>query len=177
MKLAFFLVAFCLILFRLYYKSIWPAAFGHGHRVTIVIKTDGDYERIRYEGGIRLTDDETGIASLSPEGYIQYRHNDKKMSAERDEQGHIVYDIRDDGHELSLEGGGKDIVKEALREMIVHGFDARDRMYRLYERGGDSALRSELDQLKSPGLADMYRTFIDSHHDAKVDSLHQGKKD
>jgi hypothetical protein len=176
MKLAFFLVGFCLIFFRLYYKSIWPAAFNHRNRVTITIKTDGDYERIRYEGSIRLTDDETGIVSLSPEGYIQYRHNDKKMSAERDDQGHIVYDIRYDGHELSPDGDGNAIIKEALREMIVHGFDANDRMHRLYERGGDSALQAELGQLKGWGLVDMYRAFIASHQDTKGDTLHQDTK-
>ncbi|HVU55060.1 MAG TPA: hypothetical protein VHD83_08385 [Puia sp.] len=163
MKLAFFLVAFCLILFRLYYMAIWPAAFGHGHRTTITISMDGDYERIRYEGRIRLTDDETGITSISPGGSIQYRHNDLRLEAESDRPGHIIYDIRNKDGRLAAEGDGKAVIKEALRQMIVYGFDARNRMYRLYERGGDSALRSELDQLKSPGLADMYRKFLDSH--------------
>jgi len=72
-----------------------------------------------------------------------------------------VFDFN--GRELSPEGDGKPVIKEALRQMIVYGFDARDRMHRLYQRGGDSALQSELDQLKSPGLADMYRKFLASH--------------
>jgi len=172
MKLAFFLVAFCLILFRMYYKSIWPAAFAHRNRTTITISTDGDYERIRYEGRIRLTDDETDIASISSGGSIQYRQNDKRVEAVGDDQGHITYDIRDDGRQLSPEGDGKVIIKEALRQMIVYGFDARDRMYRLYQRGGDSALLRELDQLKSQGLADMYRKFLASPHQ---DSLEAGR--
>jgi hypothetical protein len=163
MKLAFFLVAFCLVLFRMYYTSIWPAAFGHRHRTTITISTDGDYERIRYEGGITLTDDETGIKGISSGGSVQYRHNDLRLEAESDRPGHIVYDIRNKDGELAPEGDGKAVIKEAIRQMIVYGFDARNRMYRLYERGGDSALRSELDQLKSAGLADMYRKFLDSH--------------
>jgi len=166
MKLAFFLVGFCLIFFRLYYKSIWPAAFDHRNRVTITISTDGDYERIRYEGRIRLTEDETGIDSISSGGYIQYRHNDKKLEVETDDQGHIVYAIRSNGRELSPDGEGRPIVKEALRQMIIYGFDGRERMYRLYQRGGDSALLQELDQLKSPGLADMYRKFLSSHQDS-----------
>jgi len=164
MKLAFFLVAFCLLLFRMYYKSIWPAAFDHPHRTSITISTDGDYERIRYEGGIRLTDDETDIAFISSGGCIQYRHNDKRLLVESDAQGHIIYDIRNDDQQLSPDGDGKAVIKEALRQMIVYGFDGRDRMLRLYQRGGDSALRSELHQLKAPGLADMYRKFLDSHH-------------
>jgi len=163
MKLAFFLVGFCLIFFRMYYKSIWPAAFAHRQRVTITISTDEDYERIRYEGRIRLTDDETGIAFISPGGSIHYRHNDKRLQAESDDQGRIIYEISSDGRQLSPEGDGKPVIKEALRQMIVYGFDAHDRMYRLYQRGGDSALRSEVDQLKSPGVADMYRKFLASH--------------
>jgi len=163
MKMAFFLVGFCLILFRMYYKFIWPAAFDHRHRVTITIKTDGDYEQILYEGSIRLTDDETGIVRISSGGYIQYRHNDKRLEAESDAQGHISYDIRSNGRQLSPDGDGEPVIKEALRQMIVYGFDGRGRMYRLYQRGGDSALLHELDQLKSPGLADMYRKFLSSH--------------
>jgi len=166
MKLAFFLVGFCLVLFRLYYKSIWPAAFDHANRVTITISTDGDYERMRYEGRIRLTADETGIDSISPGGYIQYRHNDKRLEVETDEHGHIVYYIHNDGRQQSPDGDGRPIVEEALRQMIIYGFDGRERMYRLYQRGGDSALRQELDQLKSPGLADMYRKFLSSHQDS-----------
>ncbi|HEY4208843.1 MAG TPA: hypothetical protein VGM31_18585 [Puia sp.] len=162
MKLAFFLLGFCLVLFRWYYGSFWPGLFSQ-HRVTITISTDGDYERIRYDGRIRLTDDETGIAAISSEGYIEYRHNDRRLEAESDEQGHIIYDIHSHGRQLSPEGEGQAVVKEALRQMILYGFDGRDRMLRLYRRGGDSALRGELDQLKSPGLAGMYRTFMDSH--------------
>jgi hypothetical protein len=161
MKMAFFLVAFCLILFRLYYKAIWPWAF-HPNRVTITISTDGDYERIRYEGRITLTDDETGITGISSGGMVQYRHNDLRLEAESDQSGHIIYEIRNKDGELAPEGDGKAAIKEALRQMIVYGFDARERMYRLYQRGGDSAVRSELDQLKSPGLADMYRKFLDA---------------
>jgi len=175
MKLAFFLVGFCLIFFRMYYKSIWPAAFSHRNRVTITISTDGDYERMRYEGRIRLTDDETGIDSLSSGGLVQYRHNDKRMEAESDDHGHIIYDIRMDGRQLSPEGDGKAVIKEALRQMIVYGFGGRDRMYRLYERGGDSALRSEVDQLKSPGLAEMYRKFLASHLEPQDTVRPEGK--
>ncbi|HVV03618.1 MAG TPA: hypothetical protein VHC96_05310 [Puia sp.] len=167
MKLAFFLVAFCLILFRMYYKSIWPAAFAHRHRTSITISTDGDYEQIRYEGRIRLTEDEAGIAFISPGGSIRYRHNDLRLEAESDDQGHVVYDIRNNGRDLSPEGDGRFVIKEALRQMIVYGFDARGRMDRLYQRGGDSALRSELDQLKGPGLADMYRKFLASHQESQ----------
>lgn len=163
MKLAFFLVGFCLILFRMYYKSIWPGAFDHRQRVTITIRTDDDYERIRYEGSIRLTDDETGIDSISSGGYIQYRRNDKRLEAETDAQGHIVYEIRSNDRQLSPDGDGRPVIKEALRQMIIYGFDGRNRMYRLYQRGGDSALLRELDQLKSPALVDMYRKFLSSH--------------
>jgi hypothetical protein len=170
MKLAFFLVAFYLILFRVYYKSIWPGVWTNG-RVSITISNGDDYEQIRYMGKIRLTEDESGIASISPGGYIKYRHNDIRLTAEGDIQGHITYDIRNDGRRLTPADDGRNVIHEALGEMIAYGFDARGRMLRVYNRGGDSALQVEMARMKSSGIADMYRTFLASHQPANNDSL------
>ena len=120
-------------------------------------------------------DDETGIAYISRGGSVQYRHNDLRLEAEPDHEGRIVYDIRNKDRQLSPEGDGKAVIKEAIREMIVNGFDARGRMLRLYQRSGDSALRSELGEMKAPGLADMYRKFLLSHQELQ-DTVRPGDK-
>lgn len=162
MKLAFFLTAFCLILFRVYYGSLWP---GHGERnpVTITISNGDDYEKIKYSGAIILTEDEAGIASMASGGYIRYRRNDIRLDAESDLQGNIRYVIRDGDHRLAPDGDGKKVIGQAVSEMIAYGFDARGRMLRVYKKGGDTALLRAMVLLKSPGLAETYRKFLVSH--------------
>ena len=162
MKLAFFLVGFFLIFLRIIYDTEWSGDKNR-NRVTITISSDDDYEQIRYIGRIVLTEDETGIVRIAPGGYIKYRHNDLRLRAESDPQGNITYDIRNDGRPLAPQGEGKNVIKEALREMIVHGFDAHERMLRVYKNGGDSALAHEIDRMKDPGLSQMYREFLASH--------------
>ena len=170
MKLAFFLVGFCLIFLRVFYDAEWSGDKNR-NRVTITISIDDDYEQIKYLGRIVLTEDETGIARIAPGGYIKYRHNDWRLRAESDLQGNITYDIRNDGDPLTAEGKGKEVIKEALREMILHGFDARERMLRVYNSGGDSALAREMGLMKEAGLSHMYREFLASHQHNKEDSL------
>ncbi len=167
MKLIFFLIGFFLIFLRIYLHSLWAGA-GDNHSVTITISNGDDYEKIKYSGQITLTEDEAGIRSMTPGGYIQYRKNDIRLKAESDLQGNITYDIRNDDRPLTPESEGKPVIREAVGEMIAYGFDGKRRMMRIYERGGDSAVLSAMAKLKNGRLANEYRDFV-RHH--KQDSL------
>jgi len=154
MKLFFFLIAFCLIFLRVFITGPWYEKRGKND-VTISIGNGDDYEQVRYGGKITLTDDETGIKSISPGGYIKYRKNDKKLIAVSNLEGDINYTITDDGQVLPGEKGKK-FITEAVKEMIAYGFDAPARMDRIYAKGGGPALLNELDSLKSSGVISMY---------------------
>jgi len=159
MKLTFFLIAFCLIFLRVYFKMPWTGN-GNKDNVTITIRSDDDYEQIKYGGKIELNEDETAIRNISPGGYIKYRHNDVRLLAEGGIQEKISYDIRDHGEPLNTDAAGKRVIREALREMTAFGFGGRDRMMRIYERGGNRALLAELDHLRSTDVSRMYLDYV-----------------
>src|SRR5215467_4951542 len=137
MKLFFFLVAFCLVSFRFYLS--WSGKDRERRGISessMTIKSDNFIEEIKYFGKFQISDDETSFKTISPGGYFKYRKNDIKVKAESNVRGTIDYSIYDGTREVSAEGAGKEILAEAVKEMIYWGFDAEHRMERVYQKGG-----------------------------------------
>ena len=107
-----------------------------------------------------MNEDETAIRNISPGGYIKYRHNDVRLVAEGGIQEKISYDIREYGEQVNTDAAGRRIIREALKEMTAFGFGGRDRMMRLYEKGGNGALLNELDHLRSSDVSRMYLDYV-----------------
>lgn len=143
MKLTFFLIAFFLILLRVYYS--WA---GHAHRTdndgNITVSSDNYREEIHWSGKVKLSDDEMSIASISPGGYLKFRENDTKLSAESNLQGEISYTLFDGQKSLTLNDSGQRFVASVLRKMIRFGFCHDGRPERIYKKGGNRALLDEL---------------------------------
>ena len=146
MKLIFFLIAFSLVFLRVYFTGPWHDKRGKDD-VSISISTSDYTERINYGGKIILSEDETAISSMAPGAYIKYRKNGRKLIAEANVQGEIHYKMSDDN---------KNLLKEAIREMIAWGFDAPGRMERIYNKGGKAALLFELSKMNSSAVINMY---------------------
>ena len=166
MKMTFFLIAFTLIFLRVYLSC---TGVMHGGRSNVegnmTIISDHFHEEIRWSGVIRLDSDETTIASITPGGYLKFRLNDKKMVAEGNLQGEISYELYDDGEKLALDSNGRKFIARAVKELIAAGFDAKERIERIYQRGGYRALLNEVGKQKTDQLNMMYleRVFaIDS---------------
>jgi len=157
MKLFFFLIAFCLVSFRFY--MAWSGKDEERRGVSVsnmVIKSGGLYEQIKYSGKFQLSDDETSFKNISPGGYFKYRKNDIKVEAESNLRGSIDYSIYDGNNYLSAEGKGKELLAEAIKEIIRWGFDAEARMERVYQKGGPGALLSEVDSVKTDQVKVLY---------------------
>lgn len=158
MKLIFFLIAFCLLSLRVYFS--WSGKERENHGVSIanlVIRSDHYIEEIKYSGKFELTEDESGFKSISPGGYLKYRKNDTSVLIESNLQGVIDYHIEEGRYKLSLtDARGKSRVAEAVREMLAWGFDAGQRIERLYRRGGSEALIREMDSLKTDQVKVLY---------------------
>ncbi|HEX4371690.1 MAG TPA: hypothetical protein VHZ50_00145 [Puia sp.] len=141
------------------------------HRGNVMIVNDGENEMsIYYSGEIKFNDDETGIQSITPDGYLHYKKNDRKLNAECDYHGQIKYELSDNGRSIDLNSeDGKKILAIAVRDMINVGFDAKGRLQRIYAKGGNHAVLNEIDNLKSDFLKAMYMDFLISS-----DSISQG---
>lgn len=155
MKLTFFLIAFSLVFIRAYFSLHGHDDKGKGN-VTITIENGDDYEQIKYSGKIVLADDETSFKSISPGGYVKFRKNNVKLTAESNITGEIKYTLYDDDQLLPPGNNSQKIIASAIKEMIAYGFDARGRMERLYLKGGKAALINEIGNIKDAGLVNMY---------------------
>jgi hypothetical protein len=167
MKLIFFLIAFCLITISFYFHWTGKDRARRGlSESNMVIKSDNFYEEINYLGKFQLSDDESGFKSISPGGYFKFRLNDIKVKAESDMRGEIQYKIYDGKNDLPLNEQGKLIVSKAIHEMVYWGYDAEERVERVYQRGGSQALINEMDSVKPDFVKILYLNRLFS-----IDSL------
>jgi hypothetical protein len=155
MKLTFFLIAFFLVLLRVYFS--WA---GLGHNTdnvgNMVIKSDNYIEEIHWSGKVRLSDDEKSIADITPGGYLKFRENDQTFKAESNLQGEISYTLYDGHENLTLDDSGRRFVAGVLQKMIARGWYANGRAQRIAQKGGNQALLAEISHMEIDGAADQY---------------------
>lgn len=155
MKLTFFLIAFFLMLFGVYFSK---AGFGHhgSNHGTMVVKSDNYIEEVSWDGKARLSDDEKSIAEITPGGYLKFRENDTTLKAESNLQGEISYTLYNGGENLPLNDSGRRFVAVILQKMIAMGFYSEGRAERIYKKGGTRALLAELPRLRMENAKDPY---------------------
>ena len=147
MKLTFFLIAFFLVLLRVCIS--WGShGRNNSNEGNFTMTGDNFIEQINWSGKIRLSDDEKSIAGISPGGYVRFRENDIKLSAESNLQGVISYTLFDGHASLSLDDSGRRFVSAVLQQMIAWGFQADDRPERIFKKGGNRALLEEIRRIK-----------------------------
>ena len=139
MKVEYFVVVFCLLFGGAYFTYMHHRP-GAAQESNMVISSGSSYEEIKYSGSIHFNDDETAIASISPNGYIIYEKNDHRLSVTSDKQGVLKYEIQKNIATVPLDSNGKKLVTEAISEMIAWGINADERMARLYSKGGNLSL-------------------------------------
>jgi hypothetical protein len=153
MKLIFFVIAFCLVMIRVYFA--WSGeGVRSGNKGNIVITSDGLDERIEWMGNVQLNERENGILSISPGGYFRYAKNGTKVSAQSNLKGAIDFRFSKNG--VLYAGDDSLLLHEAVQEFVLYGYDSKNRMERIYAKGGNPALISELGRMKLDNLQHQY---------------------
>jgi hypothetical protein len=106
----------------LVFLLITITACHYGYRTrTVRVSNDNTSLKIEYCGHVDFNEDETGIISLDPEGYVKYRNNNKRFIAVCDEDGNITYKIYDGGRRLNYnDGEAQNIMASAVKEIAEH---------------------------------------------------------
>jgi hypothetical protein len=91
-------------------------SFGRRH-TTIVENTNGYHLRIEYSGQIAFNDDGTAIRSISPDGYMEYQNNDKKLEAKNNGHGGVSYELYDGYNKINMDDNGRKFIAEAVKVM------------------------------------------------------------
>jgi hypothetical protein len=140
----------------------------HGRKSTISVNNGFNNLKIEYAGEVTFTDDEKGIAGISNEGYVKFKHNRKKLFAESDGHGGVRYELYNGMSRVNVNGDGRDFIAEAVRTMINHGIDAKGRVARLYQKGGTAAVLNKVDEVESAYVKQIYLDFLLSNSTLSV---------
>lgn len=160
MKLTFFLIAFFLVLLRVYFS--WAGVIGHNRsdRGNITVTAGNYIEELHWSGKVRLSDDEKSITDITPGGYLKFRENDTTFKAESNLQGEIGYTLYDGHESLTLDDSGRRFVAGVLQKMIARGLFSDGRAERIAQRGGNQALLTEISHLQMEGTVDQYLDLL-----------------
>jgi len=127
---------------------------------SIIITDDNGSLEIKYTGEISFTDDETAIKTMSPDGYLKFKKNGKKLIVTAKDNGQIMYEINDGDKKSSLTDDEKAFLTEAIKVMIEYGVGAKDRVERIYKKGGGKAVMDEAKKMKSDYVKSIYLDYL-----------------
>lgn len=129
----------------------------HHHRVNRM-ETDinGDMIRIDYWGSLIFNKEGSEIEAISPDGFLEYIHNNVIIYAANDTSGRLAYDIYDAGKRIDYHMEGKAIINKAVKEMIGIGFNAKARISQLYSLGGVQQVLAEMEQIDNTSVKTTY---------------------
>ncbi len=136
---------------------------GKKGKTTITVNDQTGSLKIESKGEIHFTDDDQGIAYISPGGYVKYTRNGRKLLAENG-AGAVVYKLNSGAETDQLNEEGRKFLAEAVRVMINHGIDAEARVIRLYNKGGNASVLDETAKLESDYVKGLYLDYLLSTH-------------
>jgi len=127
---------------------------------SIIINDENSSLEIKYTGDISFTDDETAIKAMSSDGYLKFKKNGKKIIVTAKDNGEIVYEINDADKKSTLNADEKTFLAEAIKMMIEYGVGAKDRVERIYKKGGSKAVMDEAKNMKSDYVKSIYLDYL-----------------
>ncbi len=87
---------------------------------TTTINIDGKI-KIEYSGDIKLNSSKTAFSSISPNGYVEYKNEDRKLVVESDTNGYISYKINGHTKTTTLSTEDKTFVANSIDDMLSKG--------------------------------------------------------
>ncbi len=157
--ITYFLTA-CTFLFCASQKTSSSISSSDNGWHSIMINDDNGSLEIKYTGEISFTDDETAIKSMSPDGYLKYKKNGKKIVVTADSKSQILYEINDGDKKSILNDDEKIFLAEVVKVMIEYGVDAKNRVERIYKKGGSKAVMAEIKNMKSDYVKAIYLDYL-----------------
>ena len=127
--------------------------------------------KIEASGEISFNETETAIENLSEDGYIRYKKNGKKITAEKGSDGKIYYTYNGGAKTQALNEEGNKFLMDAIRVMIEHGVDAKGHVARIYKKGGSAAVLNEFDNMKSDYVKKMMIEYLMKYDALSADEM------
>ena len=129
---------------------------------TVHVSThDGTRHEVLLEGDVEFTDDDRGVARLSPGGWFtieQSRRGQPTRRVEwRDVSGQVRQTYLENGERRAPDAGARAWIDRVLREAILEsGVGAERRVARIRARGGVPAVLAEIERIRPDGAKRIY---------------------
>lgn len=111
---------------------------------------------VTYKGKIVLTDNDKGIASISPNGYLKIEQssfgNKRTIEIDADGNGRLTKKYTEGKNETSFEKNGKEWLETLLPDLIYKtGIGGQERILRIYKQNGMNTALREAEKMKDEG--------------------------
>jgi hypothetical protein len=103
---------------------------------------------------------ETAIEKFGDDGYLKFKRDGNKLTAETGSDGNIYYTFNGGAKTQVLNEEGAKFLTKAIQTMIAYGAGAKGRAERLYKKGGSSMILAEIDKLKSDYTKSVYLGYL-----------------
>lgn len=114
--------------------------------------TDEDVETDFNIKGVRFNEDYTDVESIASNGFLDLRETRRgvrrKLTIEADASGRLTRTFTVEGEARPFEPEGRELLAGVLRGMVEGGFDAKQRVARIYSRQGVTGVLEAVRRLK-----------------------------
>ena len=137
------------------------SGYFHTERHTYFTFAGFTYFDIKHNGKIAVTDNDRGIKSISPGGYLKISKktfgNKRTILIESNSKGELQYYYNEGRREVPYEPEGRIWLEDILLDVIRStGIDAAGRTNRFYNRGGVDAVLNEISHLSGNSVKAEY---------------------
>ncbi len=134
-----------------------------------------DYD-IQVKGEIKVNDDDTGIKSISPGGYLKFSKktfgNKRSIMVESNSKGKLTYEYYEGRQKEPYEPEGRKWMADVLLEIIrMTGIDAEGRTKRIYSKSGVDGVLEEIHFISSNTVMAKYFEALLNNFSLKSDEL------
>lgn len=124
---------------------------------------------VKFEGTIRVSDDDRSIESISPGGYLKISirtfGNSRELLVNSNSRGELSYEFREGRKEVPFEPEGRKWLEDVLLDVVrSSGIDAEGRTARFYRRGGLDAVLDEISYIPGNSAMSMYFAALLENH-------------
>lgn len=129
-------------------------------KTTISINDETGRLKLETRGTITFTDDETGIKTISDGGYVRFKKNGNKIYAQSNAAGDVLYSVNDGPAAKVLSDNDSRILARAIKEMVNIGYDAKNRVARIYTRSGSAGVLNAIQDITNDWVKRQYFEYL-----------------
>ena len=127
--------------------------------------------------GVRFNDDYTAVESLTTDGFFLLRETRagvrRKIEIEPDASGQPKYSYFVEGDERPYDAEARAWFAQAMKDRVEHGFDARERVARLYKARGATGVLDAARSLKTSYARSLYFSHLLKIDKPSAETVHE----